>query len=210
MCWQEQNISPLFFQTAVPKGQPTSKNCYRRQSTWKCREDGKEVRRVGLKRSENLCEGLPWWLSGKESPCQHKRHRFDPRSGKIPRAAEQPQLWNLCCRAQECQSPCFTREATRGKATPHHHQSSHQLSQPEGRPRTTSRVATSCHNQREGHAPPLEEPPAVTTRRKATQHGAPAQPKRNALPKNLGKVLRKGRRNTSGNKNCNGRRKLIF
>ena len=21
--------------------------------------------------------GLPWWLSGKESPCQHRRHGFD-------------------------------------------------------------------------------------------------------------------------------------
>ena len=28
--------------------------------------------------------GLPWWLSGKESTCQCKRHRFDPCEGKIP------------------------------------------------------------------------------------------------------------------------------
>src|SRR5574340_1093436 len=28
--------------------------------------------------------GLPWWLSGKESACQCRRHRFDPCSGKIP------------------------------------------------------------------------------------------------------------------------------
>ena len=21
---------------------------------------------------------LPWWVSGKESPCQCRRHRFDP------------------------------------------------------------------------------------------------------------------------------------
>ena len=33
--------------------------------------------------------GLPWWLSGNESACQCRRHRFDPRSGKIPHAAEQ-------------------------------------------------------------------------------------------------------------------------
>ena len=32
--------------------------------------------------------GLPWWLSGKESVLQCKRHRFDPWSGKIPHAAE--------------------------------------------------------------------------------------------------------------------------
>ena len=29
-------------------------------------------------------QGLPWWLSGKESICQCRRHGFDPWSGKIP------------------------------------------------------------------------------------------------------------------------------
>ena len=33
--------------------------------------------------------GLPWWLSGKESTCQCRRHGFDPWSRKIPRAEEQ-------------------------------------------------------------------------------------------------------------------------
>ena len=28
--------------------------------------------------------GLPWWLSGKESACQLRRHGFDPWVGKIP------------------------------------------------------------------------------------------------------------------------------
>ena len=28
--------------------------------------------------------GLPWWLSGKEPPCQCRRHGFDPPVGKIP------------------------------------------------------------------------------------------------------------------------------
>ena len=32
----------------------------------------------------NITLGLPWWLSGKESACQWKRHRFDPWVGKIP------------------------------------------------------------------------------------------------------------------------------
>ena len=36
-----------------------------------------------LKR-HNLFSGLPWWLNGKESTCQYRRHRFDPWSGKIP------------------------------------------------------------------------------------------------------------------------------
>ena len=30
-----------------------------------------------------LASGNPWWLSGKESACQYKRHRFDPWVGKI-------------------------------------------------------------------------------------------------------------------------------
>ena len=34
--------------------------------------------------------GLPWWLSGKESACQYRRHGFDPWSWKIPHAAKQP------------------------------------------------------------------------------------------------------------------------
>ena len=28
--------------------------------------------------------GLPWWLSNKESFCQCKRHRFDPRGQEAP------------------------------------------------------------------------------------------------------------------------------
>ena len=32
---------------------------------------------------------VPWWLSGKESICQCRRHGFDTWSGKIPHAAEQ-------------------------------------------------------------------------------------------------------------------------
>ena len=34
-------------------------------------------------------EGLPWWLSGKESACQCRRRGFHPWSGKIPRAEKQ-------------------------------------------------------------------------------------------------------------------------
>ena len=36
--------------------------------------------------------GLPWGLSGKETACRCRRHRFDPPSGKIPQAAEQLSL----------------------------------------------------------------------------------------------------------------------
>ena len=31
-----------------------------------------------------LQRGLPWWLSGRESTCQCRRRRFDPRVRKIP------------------------------------------------------------------------------------------------------------------------------
>ena len=39
------------------------------------------------KKSDSL--GLPWWLSGKESTWQCRRHGFDPRSGRIPHTEEQ-------------------------------------------------------------------------------------------------------------------------
>ena len=63
---------------------------------------------------KTVLEGLPWWLSGKESTCQWRRHRFDPWSRKIPNAAEQlshgPQLLSLYSRAWEPQllSPSTT------------------------------------------------------------------------------------------------------
>ena len=34
-------------------------------------------------------KGLCWWLSGKESTCQWRRHGFDPWSRKIPHTMEQ-------------------------------------------------------------------------------------------------------------------------
>ena len=49
----------------------------------------------GLKKI-NWGEGLPWWLSGKESACQCRKHGFDPWSGKIPWRREwQPTPINL-------------------------------------------------------------------------------------------------------------------
>ena len=37
--------------------------------------------------------GLPWWLSGEESACKCRRHKFDPWVGKIPwRRKRQPIL----------------------------------------------------------------------------------------------------------------------
>ena len=42
--------------------------------------------------------GLPWWRSGYESACQCRGHKFEPWSGKIPRAAEQLSLSNYWAR----------------------------------------------------------------------------------------------------------------
>ena len=54
--------------------------------------------------------GIPWWLSGKESACQCRRHGFHPWSRKMPQNIEacEPQLLSLCSRAWESQalSPC--------------------------------------------------------------------------------------------------------
>ena len=36
---------------------------------------------------------LPWWLSGKQSACRCRRDKFDPLSGKTPRATEQPSMY---------------------------------------------------------------------------------------------------------------------
>ena len=40
-------------------------------------------------RRDEIYVGLPWWLSGKESACQCRRHGFNPWSEKITQAAEQ-------------------------------------------------------------------------------------------------------------------------
>ena len=57
--------------------------------------------------SRRHLERLPWWLSGKEPTCQHRRRGFNPWSGKVPHAAGQlspaPQLLSLRSRAQEPQ-----------------------------------------------------------------------------------------------------------
>ena len=44
----------------------------------------KEIKEDLNKWRETLCHGLPWWLCGKESACQCRRHRFDTWVRKIP------------------------------------------------------------------------------------------------------------------------------
>ena len=40
---------------------------------------------------------LPWWLSGKESACQWKRHRFNPCIWKTPLEKEMTTLRQYSC-----------------------------------------------------------------------------------------------------------------
>ena len=55
--------------------------CLNLPSFWRCWSQERSL--------INLLPGLPWWLRGKESACQCRRHGFDPWSGKIPHAVEQ-------------------------------------------------------------------------------------------------------------------------
>ena len=52
----------------------------------KLREIHMRICYTQLKR--NGFKELPWWLSGKESSCQWRRHMFDPWSWKNPHARE--------------------------------------------------------------------------------------------------------------------------
>ena len=61
--------------------------------------------------------GLPWWLSGEESACQCRRHRFESWSGKIPHATEQ---LSLCSRAWEPQQRNHCSEKPLLESNPAH------------------------------------------------------------------------------------------
>ena len=103
------------------------------------------MRMALIKKSTNR---LPWWLSGKESACQCRRHGFCPWPGKIAHAAEQlshtPQLLSLCCGAQELQP----LEPERLQLVPCN-KSSHCNEKPK---HCDYRVALACLNQRKIHA----------------------------------------------------------
>ena len=52
--------------------------------------------------TQNVLVWVPWWLSGKESACQCRRHEFDPQSGQISPATEQ---LSLCTATTEAWVP---------------------------------------------------------------------------------------------------------
>ena len=59
---------------------------------WKILEIFKLVQRGNMRQIKSYLfkrqQELPWWLSGRESRCQCRRHGFDPWSGRIPHAVE--------------------------------------------------------------------------------------------------------------------------
>ena len=77
-------------------------------------------------------EGLPWWLSGKESICQCRRHGSAPWSGKTPHATEElslcttstePVLWGpgqnyWACRPQLPKAACPRAHALQQEKPP--------------------------------------------------------------------------------------------
>ena len=58
---------------------------------WRC-TPGQRAILTGTQVFQNITRGLPWWLSGKESACQYRRHGFNPLSGKTPHAVGQLSL----------------------------------------------------------------------------------------------------------------------
>ena len=71
---------------------------------------GPWLRVTGICSVESHSLTLPWWSSDTESTCQCMGHRFDPWSGRIPRALEQQSLSNTSTEPV-LQSVC---SATRG------------------------------------------------------------------------------------------------
>ena len=90
--WKDilQNNWPVLFKT--------------RPRSWKTKKDRGTIPGSWILKRHG---GLPWCLRGKESACQCRRHRFDPRSRKIPQATES---LSLCTTTVEpmLQSPRIT------------------------------------------------------------------------------------------------------
>ena len=65
--------------------------------------------KIGKSVDRESRSGLPWWLSGEESACPCRGHRFGPWPGKIPHATGQ---LSLCAMTTESrpQSACSARE----------------------------------------------------------------------------------------------------
>ena len=75
-------------------------------------------KRIGVALLRDILEGLPWWLSGKESAYQRRSHRSNPWSRKIPHATEQLSLVATATESGLCGPGPATAEA-RTPESPH-------------------------------------------------------------------------------------------
>ena len=75
--------------------------------------------------------GLPWWLSGKESSCQCRRHRCSPWPGKTPHATGQLSPWATTTElvlsspgatTSDAHSPSSNEKSHRNEKPAHHNQ----------------------------------------------------------------------------------------
>ena len=103
-----------------------------------------------------------WWLSGKESACQCRRHRFDPWSGKISHAMGRLSPWATTIEPgnHTTEPTCLDYWGLRALASVLHNKRSHH----NGKPTYTTR-----------------EQPLLTTRGKAMQQRGLARPKINKI-----------------------------
>ena len=67
--------------------------------------------------------GLSWWLTGKESVCQCRRHRFDPWPGKIPHASVQLSPYSAATEptCPGVRAPPQEKPAPHSEEQPHNH-----------------------------------------------------------------------------------------
>ena len=75
---------------------------------------------LGQTWQKNGAMGLPWWRSGWESACQCRGCRFEPWSGKIPRAAEQLGPWATTTEPARLE-PVLRNKRGRDSEWPTHH-----------------------------------------------------------------------------------------
>ena len=121
--------------------------------------------RMTMTQDQDRLIRLPWQLSGKESACHCRRHRFNPRSGKIPHAAELLSSW-----ATTIESVHYSPGTTAPELSCHNYWSPCNLG-----PGLSNK--RSQHDEKPAKATREEPPLLATTREKSTQQWDPAQPK---------------------------------
>ena len=94
---------------------------------------------------------LPWWLSGKDSLCQCRRHGFNPWSGRIPHALDQ---LNLCTTTTEPVLLCLRAATTE---LMHHNYKSPRS--PCSATREPTIMRSQCISMKSGHCLQLEKGP---------------------------------------------------